>query len=669
MAIINVLPKQVAELIAAGEVVERPSSVIKELVENSIDAGSTLITVEIKNGGVTFMRVSDNGCGIAREDVTVAFKRHATSKVSTADDLNSIATLGFRGEALAAISSVSRIDMLTKRKSDEVGTAYSSEGGSEITVNDAGCPDGTTVIVRDLFFNTPARMKFLKKDIAEGNSVGAVLDHIALSHPEISVRFIRDGKQVFATPGDGKLMSAIYAVCGRDFALTLIPVEGELQGIKVSGFTCRPTACRPKRNAQFVFLNGRYVRSGTVASALEAAYKNMAMVGRYPAAVLHLTVPYGAVDINVHPAKTEVRFSDERRIFDCVMFSVKNALAKGDSRPEMTLQKHHGQIRMTADEYRQTVLPGVEKVKSDPLGTYGKMLSEQINKTVPFAQNSVGGGYRREVPVVQKPAEETKQSYFSWNENNKTEDAAPKRAIDIEGIESGAARPDEPELTAEPAVQPEAEAKKPVEVITAVETEKESEEPELETDIVIEYIGEAFSTYIIVRKGESLYLIDKHAAHERILFNRLKSEAENHPQILLSPEQVTLTKDEYTVVVENLGLLEKAGFEIDDYGDGTVLVRSIPSALAGESVAALMSELAANLGEKAAVEVERLERIYETVSCRSAVKAGNLSSPEELIALAETVLGSKEIMYCPHGRPVAIELTKREIEKQFGRLQ
>ena len=285
------------------------------------------------------MRVTDNGCGIAREDVTTAFKRHATSKVSTEQDLNSIATLGFRGEALAAISSVSRIDMMTKTRESEIGTAYSSEGSSEVTVNDAGCPDGTTIIVRDLFFNTPARMKFLKKDIAEGNSVGAVLDHIALSHPEISFRFIRDGKQVFTTPGDGKLMSAVYAVCGREFASSLIPVEGELNGIKVSGYTCKPTACRPKKNAQFVFLNGRFVRSGTVASALEAAYKNMAMVGRFPAAVLHLTVPYGAVDINVHPAKTEVRFSDERRIFDCVMFSIKNALAKGDSRPDCHLFK------------------------------------------------------------------------------------------------------------------------------------------------------------------------------------------------------------------------------------------------------------------------------------------------------------------------------------------
>lgn len=665
MSKINVLPKQVAELIAAGEVVERPSSVIKELVENSIDAGSTLITVEIKNGGVTFMRVTDNGCGIAREDVTVAFKRHATSKVSTADDLNSIATLGFRGEALAAISSVSRIDMLTKRKSDEVGTAYSSEGGSEVTVNDAGCPDGTTIIVRDLFFNTPARMKFLKKDIAEGNSVAAVLDHIALSHPEISVRFIRDGKQVFSTPGDGKLISAIYSVCGREFASSLIPVEGELQGIKVSGFTCKPTACRPKRNAQFVFLNGRYVRSGTVAAALEAAYKNMAMVGRYPAAVLHLTVPYGAVDINVHPAKTEVRFSDERRIFDCVMFSIKNALAQGDSRPEMTLKKGSGSIRMTADEYRQSVLPGIEKAKSDPLGSYTKMLTEQSKRAVVLEQNKVSG-YSREVPVVKEPACETKQSLFPWKETSDNKNKAdveisvPKSQLPEVKCTVKEVVDSTPVEKNEPTVKADSEA-----TVSSADTTG----VDLDMDIDIEYIGEAFATYIIVRKGDSLYLIDKHAAHERILFNKLKSEVESHPQILLSPELVNLPKDEYTVVADNLELLEKAGFEIDDYGDGAVLVRSVPGVLAGEGIGNLVLELAANLSEKCTVEIERLERIYETVSCRSAIKAGNLSSREELVELAKLVLGSKEIMYCPHGRPVAIELSKREIEKQFGRIQ
>ena len=650
MAVINVLPKQVSELIAAGEVVERPASVIKELVENSIDAGATVITVEIKNGGVTFMRVTDNGCGIAREDVVTAFKRHATSKVKTEDDLNSIATLGFRGEALAAISSVSRVDMLTKTRDELNGTAYSSSGGADVTVNDAGCPDGTTIIIRDLFFNTPARMKFLKKDVAEGNSVGAILDHIALSHPEVSLRFIRDGKQVFLTAGDSKLLSAIYAVCGREFASTLIEVNGELQGIKVSGYTCKPTACHAKKNAQFVFLNGRYVRSGTVSSALDAAYKNMAMVGRYPAAVLHLTVPYGAVDINVHPAKTEVRFSDERRIFDCVMFSVKNALTLGDSRPEMQLPKSNGQIRMTADEYRQTILPGIEKAKSNPLDAYSKIIESAAKNSRPavFSQ-SQGSGYKVSVPKVQ-PTEEPKRDMFYWDDNKKAEEPiAAKSVIEVEYEKVVELKQEESLI----------KAKEP-EIIDEVKDEITPE---------IEYIGEAFSTYIIVRKEQSLFLIDKHAAHERMLFNKLKSEAESNPQILLNPEQVVLRKDEYTVIVDNSEVLLKAGFEIEDFGDSTVLVRSVPSALAGQSIEGLVSELAAGLSDKNPIELERLERIYETVSCRAAVKAGNLSSPEELKLLAEVVLSSKEIMYCPHGRPVAIELKKREIEKQFGRIQ
>ena len=673
MPVINVLPKQVAELIAAGEVVERPSSVIKELVENSIDAGSTLITVEIKNGGVTFMRVTDNGCGIAREDVTTAFKRHATSKVSTEADLDSIATLGFRGEALAAISSVSRIDMLTKTKDSEIGTAYSSEGSFEVTVNDAGCPDGTTVIVRDLFFNTPARMKFLKKDVAEGNSVAAILDHVALSHPEISFRFIRDGKQVFTTSGDGKLMSAIYAVCGREFAGSLIPVEGELGGIKVWGYTCKPTACRPKKNAQFVFLNGRYVRSGTVAAALDAAYKNMAMVGRYPAAVLHLTVPYGAVDINVHPAKTEVRFSDERRIFDCVMFSIKNALAKGDEHPEMKLNKSAAPTRMTVEEYRQTVLPTIEKKKSDPIATYTKMVSaaeKQMNRPTSFGSSAMKSGYTSNISntdtfTVKTVSEPQKEELTEDKPLNGEEVQTASTVSIMDAIEDNFSEPvkaTEPEVkNAEVAVNEVNEEK-----VEAVEVHK-TEETDLEP--AVEYIGEAFSTYVIVQKGETLYLIDKHAAHERIIFNRLKSEQEATPQLLLAPQQIVLRKDEYALITDNAELLLKAGFEIEDYGDSTVLVRAIPSVLSGENIESLVTEIAASLAEKNTVQIERLERIFETVACRSAVKAGNLSSAKELKVLAETVLSSKDIMYCPHGRPVAIELKKREIEKQFGRIQ
>lgn len=669
---IKVLPKQVAELIAAGEVVERPASVIKELVENSIDAKSTLITVEIKNGGVTFMRVTDNGCGIKGDDVATAFLRHATSKVSSEEDLNEIMTLGFRGEALAAISSVSRVEMLTKTRDAEVGTHYSAEGGNNITVDDAGCPDGTTIIIRDLFFNTPARMKFLKKDIAEGNAVCAVLDHIALSHPEISFRFIRDGKSVFNTPGDGKLMSAIYAVCGREFASTLIPAEGELGGIKVSGYVCRPSACRPKKNAQFVFLNGRYVRSGTVASALDTAYKNSAMVGRFPAAVLHLTVPYGAVDINVHPAKTEVRFSDEKRIFDCVHFTVKNAIATGDSRPEMNLPTKK-QIRMSAEEYRQTVLPEIESQKKDPLKTYEKMITEAAKRNQqptfksPGTVTGIGKPAATSEISTEKPFERVPESVSyaapvvkkELDENIKEDVVTSKpNRLDVVGDDKGVSQTE---------TKPSVTAKQYLDDV--LESSEENTENNVVVEEAIRYVGEAFSTYIIAEKGESVFLIDKHAAHERILFNRFKEQIEIDPQLLLVPEQVKLRREDYTVLLENLDLINSAGFEIEDYGDSTVLVRSIPAALSGENVGDLMFELADGLINKRTVEIEKIERIFETMSCRAAVKAGNLSSAEELQALAQAVLSSKEIMYCPHGRPVAIELKLKEIEKQFGRIQ
>ncbi len=646
MSKINVLPKQVAELIAAGEVVERPASVIKELVENSIDAGSENITVEIKNGGVTFMRVTDDGSGIPREDVSTAFLRHATSKVNKQDDLDAIATLGFRGEALAAISSVSRVEMLTKTLEEQVGTLYSANGGENIVVDDAGCPKGTTIIIRDLFFNTPARMKFLKKDITEGNAVAAVLDRMAMSHPEVSFSFIRDGKQIFKTPGDDKLMSAIYAVEGREFASSLIEVEGELSGVKVKGYVSKPTACKPKRNAQSVFLNGRFVRSGTVCSALEAAYKNSVMVGRYPAAVLHITVPFGAVDINVHPAKTEVRFSDERRIFDAVMFSVRNALLKGDSRPEMSIPSSHKQIRMTADEYRQTVIPEIEKDKNDVLSQYEKMIMNSKNTAVQKSFSQPGftnrTGYTYHAPII----ENKQQTDIVFD--------VPKNQ-------------DEPSLVVEePIKTPVVDQPFKVEI-----QEKQDLEPKESTlpSAKIEYIGEAFKTYIIVGRDESIYLIDKHAAHERIIFNKLKREDGNAPQLLLQPERVTLGKEEYSVVLDNLELYEKCGFEIDDFGNSAVIVRAVPSVLSGEDVSSLVIEAAEALASKRTIEFDRLERIFETMACRAAVKAGNLSSVPELLALAKAVLEDENIMYCPHGRPVAIELKKKEIEKQFGRIQ
>ena len=675
MAEINVLPRCVAELIAAGEVVERPASVIKELVENSVDAGSTVITVEIKNGGVTFMRVTDNGCGIESRYVATAFLRHATSKIKTGDDLSSIATLGFRGEALAAISSVSRVEMLSKTRDSETGTLYRSSGGNDVSSEEAGCPDGTTVIVRDLFFNTPARMKFLKKDVTEGNTVGALLEHIALSRPDISFRFIRDGKLLFSTPGDGKLMSAIYAVLGRDFAMSLIPVDGEIDGVKVSGYTCRPVSCRPKRNAQFVYLNGRYVRSGTVSAALEAAYKNSAMVGRYPAAVLHLTVPYGAVDVNVHPAKTEVRFSDDRRIFDCVFYGIKNALKSGDERPEMKLtQKHTGQIHMTADEYKksaQVKLPGI-KSDDEKIADYEKLISGVGKPVTGFRSapmkagmaidaSAVFGGrsdmnFKSDKNSVQPPvtAEDigvTTVTYYGKADQVKKEQKSFADAVNT---------------------APANTVNKPCLNETALKCGEANEEPARHDDGEndnIKYIGEAFSTYIIVQKGDSIYYIDKHAAHERILFNKLRRDEGCEPQLLIEPLRVTLGRDDYSVVTDNIELFKKAGFEIEPFGSNSVLVRAVPSVLSGDDVKQLVLEAAASIASKRNIEIEGLERLYETMSCRAAVKAGNLSSAEELTALAKTVLGSDEIMYCPHGRPVAIELTRREIEKQFGRIQ
>ena len=620
---INVLPKQVAELIAAGEVVERPSSVIKELVENSIDAGATVITVEIKNGGISYMRITDNGCGIARDDVPLAFLRHATSKIKVDNDLNSIATLGFRGEALAAVSSVSKVEVLTKTQDEESGTHYVIEGSEEKDYSDAGCPEGTTIIIRDLFYNTPARMKFLKKDVSEANSCAAVIDRIALSHPEISFKFIRDGKQTLSTVGDGKIKSAVYSVLGREFSNSLIEAEGEQNGVGVSGLICKPVACKPTRNNQFTFLNGRLVRSGTVIAAVEQAYKNSAMIGKFPSFVLYINVPFDTVDVNVHPAKTEVRFSDEKRIFDSVYVAVKNALSKGDTRPEVKINKpaFNPFQRMTTEEFKQTVINTEEtKVVSKPI---------EQPKTEPITH------------IVFKS--EQKPDFvnnFSYTEI-KQPVVRPKVSVDIE-------KEPEPEKVIE---------KAPV---------VENIQPE-EVEIII--VGEAFKTYIIAQMGESIFMIDKHAAHERIIFNKLKKERKIEVQALLTPVTVILPKEEYNAVIGNTDLLLEGGFEIEDFGNNSVVVRAIPTTLIGEDVSNLVSEVAESLINTRTVETEREENLFHTVACKSAIKAGNKTSSFEMLDLAKKVLLSKDIMYCPHGRPVAYEIKKRELEKQFGRIQ
>ncbi len=616
---INLLDKHISELIAAGEVVERPASVLKELIENSIDAGATIITVEIKNGGISYMRITDNGCGIEASDVPLAFLRHATSKIKSGEDLNSIATLGFRGEALAAISSVAKVEMLTKTHDAENGTYYCIEGGTETNNSPSGCPDGTTIIIKDLFYNTPARMKFLKKDVSEANACANVIDRIALSHPEISFKFIRDGKQTLSTTGDNNLKNTVYSVLGREFSNSLIDVSGELAGIKVWGLICKPVFCKPTRNNQYTFLNGRLVRSGTVIAAVEQAYKNSAMVGKFPAFVLYLSVPFSTVDVNVHPAKTEVRFSDEKRIFDSVYSAVKNALASGDTRPEIKPQtpSFNKFERMTTEEFKQTVIETAEKPKPTPKPVF-----------------------------VELPKE-------------------PKPVMSFESPTPEFLKVREEKLTA-PSIQPTVSEEKPVYKPT-VNVDIVKEEPEEVIDVIL--IGEAFSTYIVAQMGDSVFMIDKHAAHERILFNELKNNCEIEVQALLTPVTVVLPKQEYNIIIDNLDILNKNGFEIDDFGNSSVVVRAVPTTLIGEDISSLVSEIAESLQKSGKVEIEICENLYHTVACKAAIKAGTKISTTEMLELAKKVLHTKEIMYCPHGRPVAFEIKKRELEKMFGRIQ
>lgn len=640
MADIRILPKSLAELIAAGEVVERPASVIKELVENAIDAGADKITVEIQRGGISYMRVTDNGCGIKPDEVKTAFMRHATSKIKNEDDLFKIGTLGFRGEALASICAVARVEMLTKTADSSYGVRYVIEGGVETEFEDSGCPDGTTIVVRDLFYNTPARMKFLKKDVAEGTAVAAVVDAIALSHPEVAVRLIKDSKPMLATTGDGKLSSAIYSVLGREFSSGLIPVNSKTDFVSVSGMICKPTHCRPTRSGQYFFLNNRYIRSGVIAKALDQAYKSLVMVGKFPACVLNLTLPFGLVDVNVHPAKTEVRFSDERAIFDAVYYAVKTALAEGDTRPQLELntqpkkQTENRFSRMTTEEYRKF-----------------------ISETKASAQD--------------KPAEEIYKSVI----NNKPKVNAfsdfPKTLVSNENTvkkeETGEETLQKPSVTVPASPMKSQAYQKILDIFSQDENKFENETILPETEIEFKYLGEAFRTYIIVQYKGSVYFIDKHAAHERMLYEKLKKEGVTEVQTLISPVPVTLSRDEFAAVIDNIELLGKAGFEVEQFGTVSVVVRTIPAHLAKTDIMFLFCDIAANLVKYGKAETQLIDDLYHNIACRSAIKGGNIQSDAELEEFARKILADKDIMYCPHGRPVAFELTKSELEKQFGR--
>lgn len=634
---IKLLDKSVAELIAAGEVVERPASVIKELIENSIDAGANSITVEIQRGGITYIRVTDNGCGIEYSQVPTAFLRHATSKISSGTDLDKIATLGFRGEALAAVSAVARVEMLTATHDSTFGTHYRIEGGEETVYEESGCPKGTTIIIRDIFYNTPARMKFLKKDVSEANSCAAVVERIALSHPEIAFKFIRDGKQTLVTTGDGNLRNCVYSVLGREFSGSLIEVKGENAVVSVSGLICKPVACKPTRNSQFTFLNGRLVRSGTVVAAVEQAYKNSAMVGKFPAFVLYITLPFDTVDVNVHPSKTEVRFSDEKTVFNAVYAAVKNALSMGDTRPEVKLNKpaFNPFEHISSAQYRQQAIP-----ESKPT------VAEQIYSKPPVKKEREYGS----LPLKNSNIPDFANKYsFVAPDGSKTK---PMRAEDV---------------ILEKTEIEQKEEKPPVIHENIIKTEEIIEEAKEKPEITV--IGEAFSTYIIAQMGDSVFMIDKHAAHERIIFNGLREHQKVAVQPLLTPITAMLTAEEYDAVVNNTDLLLQSGFEVEDFGNGSVVVRAVPSYLTNEDVSSLIGEIAQGLITAGTVQTEREDHIFHTVACKAAIKAGSKTSMLEMKSLAEKVLLSKDIMYCPHGRPVAFEIKKRELEKQFGRIQ
>lgn len=680
MSKIQVLDKQVAELIAAGEVVERPASAVKELLENAIDAGATAITLEIKNGGVAFIRVTDNGSGISKEDAPVAFLRHATSKVRSAIDLEAIGTLGFRGEALASISAVSKVELITRTAEELGGTHLRLEGGEIVESGEAGCPRGTTIIIRELFYNTPARMKFLKKDFSEANAVTAVAQRIALSHPEISLRYIKDGREELLTPGDNKLLSAIHAVLGRELAASLTEAKYEFNHLSVSGYISKPTSSRANRNMQYFFLNGRLVKSRTMMAALEEGYKNSIMVGRFPACMLNISMDAHLADINVHPAKLEVRFAYEKDVFDLIYYAVKNTLAELDSRQTLSIGGKPtlaGTIQPNGTGFANfSVASG--GLKQNPLYNNPFKANEPSEKPtqMTFDSKPVQRVETSSQTSTAKPG--TSQPAMSALLKAAIEQASSREDAEHLAVASSVGVAYTP-LTAEsvPPVEqtvspPSEEAvADPGERIKPADSDKDENKPEQIPQKAAPYrvLGQCFGTYIVVEQGEELLLIDKHAAHERILFEQIKAERQAAAQMLLTPAVVTLIPAEHAALLEGSELLEQAGFEAEDFGGSTLLVRAAPLDLSGEELPALITEIAGRLlDHKTDILPEKLDWLYHSVACRAAIKAGDKTSPLEMESLVARVLGSNEIRFCPHGRPVVITLTRREIEKQFGRI-
>ena len=613
------LSPHVANLIAAGEVVERPASVVKELLENAVDAGASQVTVEIRDGGMTFLRVTDNGCGMSEEDAKTAFLRHATSKLRSAEDLAAIVTMGFRGEALAAIASVSRIDLLTKTAGAISGTSIVLEAGKIVEQSEAGCPEGTTIIVRDLFFNTPARMKFMKSDTVEGGRVTAAVQMQALAHPEVSFRFIKDGKEVLSTPGTGELEAAVYSVYGRDGG-KMVKVDSRWEGYSLSGFVSKPTDARPSRNLQTFFVNGRPVKSRLLVAAFEEAYRNQMMVGKFPACVLHLHLPANTVDVNVHPAKTEVKFLNEKAVFDCIHYGVLGALNKTQDRPQV-------QFKAQPAPQKPAAAPAAPKQQD-----FFRTMTAQEFKTFSTVME--------QMPQPKK-------------------EAAVLTAAAVERTAPAAVRqiplPSMPVAKAAPTPMP---APEPVQ-----------EELSMPKEIPWRMVGELYNTYIIVEQGEDAYLIDKHAAHERYLFEKLKANQEAiASQALLSPVPCRMSPDEAAVLLTNRELLQELGFEIEEFGDNTVLVRQVPMDIHAEDAADVLEGLAADFlnGRREGASTVR-DEILHTVACKAAIKAGWRTDEKELLALVKIVMERDDLKHCPHGRPICVSLSKKQLEKQFKR--
>lgn len=633
---IQILSPHLADLIAAGEVVERPASVVKELVENAFDAGAHTVTVELRGGGATYLRVTDDGCGMTPEDAGIAFLRHATSKLHDAQGLEAIGTMGFRGEALAAISAVSHITLTTRRRGAPSGTHMTLDAGEIQDMYETGCPEGTTMIVRDLFYNTPARRKFLKTDRAEGAACAAAALRCALGRPDVSVRCIRDGEELFFSPGDNKLDSCVYSLLGRELAKTLLPCEGEVDGVRVHGFISSPAAGRGSRAQQHFFCNGRWIRSAVLQAALEQAYRNTLLVGRFPACVLYVELSCAAVDVNVHPAKTEVKFSHERAVFDAVYYGARAAL-EAEKEPVATLSK-------TAAKPEPTP-------KADPFPPAAP------SRSTPAAP--VCSATRTYAPAA--PAEEA----VSFRSPTASAFAAPRVTPP-------------PVFTPPARTAPQPPMPKPV--VQGVQTALEPESSEAETPSPLaravppetppaRLIGEAMHTYILVEKGDTLILIDKHAAHERINFDRLRQNPADIPsQTLLEPLPFTPDASDAEVLQQHSDTLAELGFTLEPFGRSDYILRGVPAQIdAGDALPAL-EEICAQLRHGAHTDAQAVrDEVLKTVACKAAIKAGWQTEPEELLRLADAVCAG-EVKYCPHGRPVAVTLTRRELDKLFKRI-